>query len=204
VFLHVCFPSLSVLNAFWLSRCDKLSFNDTLIININSKDISKGEMFVRGITASRLAQGLIWLLVGMGLFAEIVAIPQISVGLEQRYSEYNGDAGLIQSMLTGLVLLGQLGLVLVVLLLRRINSKQLLDAHSVKWVNALISSSLGLSIVFVALLIWLSLENTMPPGIGILLLVAVFGSLALALITQSLKGVLLGAIDAQDELAGVI
>ena len=159
---------------------------------------------MRGITASRLAQGLIWLLVGMGLLAEIVAIPQVSVGLEKRYIEYNGDAGLIQSMLTGLVLLGQLGLVLVVLLLRRINAKQLLVAHSVKWVNALISSSLGLSVVFVALLIWLSLENTMPPGVGILLLVAVFGSLALALITQSLKGVLLGAIDAQDELAGVI
>ena len=157
-----------------------------------------------GITASRLAQGLIWLLIGMGLFAEILAIPQVSVGLEQRYSEYNGDAALIQSMLTGLVLLGQLGLVLVILLLRRINSKQLLDVHSVKWVNGLISSSLGLSIVFVALLIWLSLENTMPPGLGILLLVAVFGSLALALITQSLKGVLLGAIDAQDELTGVI
>jgi hypothetical protein len=161
-------------------------------------------MLVRETTASRLAQGLIWLLVGVGFIAEIVAIPQLSVGLEQRYSEYNGDAGLIQIMLTGLVLFGQLGLVLVVLLLRRINSRQLLEKPSVKWVNALISSSLGLSIVFMVLLIWLSLENTMPPGIGILLLVAVFGSLALALITHSLKGVLLGAIDNQDELAGVI
>jgi hypothetical protein len=164
----------------------------------------KGEMIVNGITASKLAQGLISLLVLAGLFAEIVAIPQISLGLEQQYAEYEGEAGLIQSMLTCLVLFGQLGLVLVILLLRRINSKRLLEKPSVKWVNALISSSIGLSIAFISLIIWLSLKNTMPPGLGILLLVAVFGSLALALITHSLKVVLLGAIETQAELAGVI
>ena len=159
---------------------------------------------MKGITASNLAQLLIALLVLAGLFAETFVIPQISVDLEHQYAEYEGDAGLIQLMLTGLVLFGQLGLLLVVLLLRRINSKRLLEKPSVKWVNALILSSIGLSMAFICLIVWLSLKNTMPPGLGILLLIAIFGSLALALITHSLKVVLLGAIEAQDELAAVI
>jgi xanthosine utilization system XapX-like protein len=73
-----------------------------------------------------------------------------------------------------------------------------------KWVRVLSYNAGALSASFAAILIWLNIKNTLPPIIGLVLLLGFFLPLAVALVTRTLLVLLKRATAASEELEGVV
>lgn len=150
-----------------------------------------------------IAIGVIWVLMLFGVLVSI-AVPFVASSLVSEYSEYANDFWVIAALLILPILLAESLLVIILVLLRRIRIDQMFSSMAQKWVLALSYNAGALSVSFLALLSWLSFKNTLPPIIGLILLIGVFLPLAVALVTRTLLVLLKRATIANEELEGVV
>lgn len=156
---------------------------------------------VAGATAAMV---ICWVVVLLGVLAQVWVIPALSKELGLYYVEYSGSEGLIQVLLSAIVFGGQAVFAVVAVLLERIRRGSLMESNSLSWVSALIVGLGVLGASFVALFGWLTAKNTMPPTVALALLLGVLVVALVALITSSLRQVLRDAIETRSELEGVI
>jgi hypothetical protein len=149
------------------------------------------------------AIGVIWILMFFGVLTAIAA-PFLASALVSEYSEYADDFWVISGLLLVPVLLAEALLVIILVLLRRIRIDQMFSSAAHKWVRLLSYNTGALSASFVAILIWLNVKNTLPPVIGLVLLLGFFLPLAVALVTRTLLVLLKRATAASEELEGVV
>jgi len=145
----------------------------------------------------------IWVLITVGILAG-AAVPLISAGLSEQYTEYSKDFWVITGLLIVPVLLAETLLAVILVLMRRIRKDQMFSPAAHRWVRVLSYNSAALSLSFASILAWLNAKNTLPPVIGLALLTAIFLPLAVALVTRTLLGLLKKATEASEELQGVI
>jgi hypothetical protein len=149
------------------------------------------------------AIGVIWILMFIGVLAAIAA-PFLASTLASEYGEYAKDFWVITGLLLAPVFLAESLLVIILVLLRRIRIDQMFSSTAQKWVRVLSYNAGALSASFAAILIWLNIKNTLPPIIGLVLLLGFFLPLAVALVTRTLLVLLKRATAASEELEGVV
>ena len=149
------------------------------------------------------AISIIWILMLLGVLVAL-AVPAVASEFVNEYSEYANDFWVIAGLLNVPILLAESLLAIILVLLRRIRVDQMFSAAAHKWVRALSYNAGALSASFVLILIWLSIKNTFPPIIGLILVIGVFAPLAVALVTRSLLVLLKRATYASEELEGVV
>jgi uncharacterized membrane protein len=153
---------------------------------------------------ARIAAVILWGLSGLGVAGIIFLIPILSSELSQQYVEYRGDfvaLVVVLSFLAGCIVSV---LVVVSLLLTKVAQGNLIRESSRAQVSALSISFVVLASSIIILFVWLSSQNTMPPGLVLILFGGVALSIAAALVTRSLSSVLVEAISNSEELEGVI
>jgi hypothetical protein len=146
---------------------------------------------------------VIWILMFFGVLT-LIAVPFIASTLVAEYSEYTNDFWVITGMLLAPTLLAQSLLIIILVLLRRIRVDQMFSVAAHKWVRALYYNAAALSGTFAVILVWLNIKNTLPPIIGLVLLIGFFLPLAVALVTRTLLVLLKKATAASEELEGVV
>ena len=146
---------------------------------------------------------VIWVLMLIGILVSI-AVPFAASWLVSAYSEYTNDFWIITGMLLAPALLAESLLVIILVLLRRIRVDQMFSVAAHKWVRALSYNAAALSGTFAVILVWLNIKNTLPPIIGLVLLIGFFLPLAVALVTRTLLVLLKKATAASQELEGVV
>ena len=151
-----------------------------------------------------LANITIWLLIVLGFAVHLAFVPAVTVELTATYSEYANDGLTIAALLIAPVAFGQILLILVFALLRRIHTDRMLTPQAYKWVKFLITDAYALAASGLALLTWLSVKNTLPPIILAIFLVFTLLALTVALVTTSLLALLKNATAAKLELEEVI
>ena len=149
-------------------------------------------------SARILANIAIWLLIVLGFAVHLAFVPAVTVELTATYSEYANDGLTIAALLIAPVAFGQILLILVFALLRRIHTDRMLTPQ------AFIADAYALAASGLALLTWLSVKNTLPPIILAILLVFTLLALTVALVTTSLLALLKNATAAKLELEEVI
>ena len=148
--------------------------------------------------------GVIWILILIGLGGLVVLVPTLASELSGEFSEYRGDF-LILVFLLGVPVVISLGILgLILLLLRRIRLDRMLTEASYNPIRWLVRLAASLAGSFVLIGVWLSIKNTLPPVIAIVLAVFALISLAVALVTNVLFGLLKQAVAHSDELREVI
>lgn len=146
---------------------------------------------------------VIWILMFFGVLT-LIAVPSIASALVAEYSEYTNDFWVITGMLLAPTLLAQSLLIIILVLLRRIRVDQMFSVAAHRWVRALSYNAAALSATFAVILVWLNIKNTVPPTIGLVLLIGFFLPLAVALVTRTLLVLLKKATAASEELEGVV
>jgi hypothetical protein len=149
------------------------------------------------------AISVIWMLMLLGVLVSL-AVPLVASEFVNEYSEYANDFWVIAGLLLIPILLAESLLAINLVLLRRIRVDQMFSAIAHKWVHALSFNAGALSASFFLILIWLNIKNTLPPLIGLILVIGVLGPLAVALVTRSLSVLLKRATHANEELEGVV
>jgi hypothetical protein len=153
--------------------------------------------------AHRGAISIIWILMLLGVLVAL-AMPLVASEFVNEYSEYAKDFWVIAGLLIIPILSAESLLAIILVLLRRIRVDQMFSAAAHKWVRALSYNAGALSASFVLILIWLSINNTLPPIIGLILVIGVFAPLAVALVTRTLLVLLKRATYASEELKGLV
>ena len=153
----------------------------------------------------RVAAGLvIWLLLALSVPVLLFVVPLLSVELASSYSEFSNEGLALMALIGTPVLLGQTFLGIVLLLLGRIRTDRMFSPKVNKWVRLLGWNAAALAVGFSAILSWFGAKNTLPPLVLLSLIVAILLSLAVALVTASLLGILQRATAATQELDAVI
>jgi hypothetical protein len=146
---------------------------------------------------------VIWILMIIGVLV-FVAVPFVAGLLVDEYDEYANEFWPIVVMLVTPTLLAESLLVIILVLLRRIRVDQMFSIAAHKWVGALSYNAAALSATFLVILVWLSFKNTLPPIIGLTLLIGCFLPLAVSLVTRALLVLLKNATAKSEELEGVV
>ncbi|MCX8529103.1 MAG: DUF2975 domain-containing protein [Rhodoluna sp.] len=144
------------------------------------------------------------ILLFIGFLLEFFVIPINAQSLQAKYVEYEGDAPAIIAILIGLVFFGQVTLVSIAVLLRRIDHGTLLSRPSLRLVSILMYALWCLGATFVTLLVWLIFQNTLPPTVHLGIWVGILLASTCALVVKTLRAVLHEAIDHKTELESVI
>lgn len=178
--------------------------NNVSFINSQFKD-EWGKVIVNTLdkTAYIGAIGVIWMLMILGVLVAC-AVPLVASEFVSEYSEYANDFWVIAGLLIAPILLAESLLAIILVLLRRIRVDEMFSPIAHKWVRALSYNAGALSASFVVILIWLNVKNTLPPIIGLVLLIGVFVPMAVALVTRTLLVLLKRATYASEELEGVV
>ncbi len=151
-----------------------------------------------------VSESVIWILIFMGLGGLVVLVPALAGELSDQFSEYRGDFLILVFLLGVPVVIGLGILGLILLLLRRIRLDRMLTEVSYKPIRWLVRLAATLAGSFALIGVWLSIKNTLPPVIAIVLAVFALISLAVALVTHVLFGLLKQAVAHSDELREVI
>ena len=149
------------------------------------------------------AVSAIWILILLGVLVAIL-VPFLATELAHAYSAYTHDFWIIVLLLSTPVALAEIMLAIILILLNRIRADRIFSAAAHNWVRALSVIAAALSASFVAILIWLNMKNTLPPLLGIILMIGVFVPLAVAAVTKSMLSLLRRATKAREELEGVV
>lgn len=178
--------------------------NNVSFINSHFKD-EWGKVIVNKLekTAYKGAISVLWMLMILGALVAF-AVPVVASEFVSEYSEYANDFWVISGLLITPILLAESLLAIILVLLRRIRVDQMFSPIAHNWVRALSHNAGALSASFVVILIWLNMKNTLPPLIGLVLLIAVFVPMAVALVTRTLLVLLKRATYASEELDGVV
>lgn len=151
-----------------------------------------------------LGQLLLSALVGAGVLAATVLVPQVSLDLGRRYSEFSNQQSQIQLLLT-LPILISIAVFLVVMHLQRLVHRDHMFSPSVyKWVRLIVVGALGLAGSFVVLIVWLTYRQALAPFFFLTLVALSVFCLAVAAVTSSLLGLLRRATLTSEELEGVV
>jgi hypothetical protein len=149
------------------------------------------------------AISVIWILMLLGVLVSI-AVPFVAAEFVNEYNDYANDFWVIAGLLFIPIVLAESLLAIILVLLRRIRVDQMFSPIAHKWACALSYNAGALSASFVLILIWLNIKNTLPPIIGLVLVIGVFAPLAVSLVTRSLLVLLKRATHASEELEGVV
>jgi hypothetical protein len=144
------------------------------------------------------------MIIAFGFLGLLFIIPAMTADLVQTYSDFDGDQGFIQALLsipTGIALIIFAEIIQLLLLVRK--NKMLTNA-TFKWVLLLGYTSATLAGSFGAIFGYLNFKNTLPPGVAIAIVVLILFSLSVSLVTFSLLGLLRTATEAKLDLEGVI
>jgi hypothetical protein len=147
---------------------------------------------------------VVWILILIGLVGLVVLVPALAGELADEFSEYQSDFVILVLLLGIPVAVGLAVLGLILVLLRRIRLDRMLAPASYGPIRWLALSSATLAGSFVLIGIWLTLKNTLPPVILIIMSVFALVSLAVSLVTSVLFGLLRKAVAHSDELSEVI
>jgi len=150
------------------------------------------------------AKLVIWMLLILGSLGLVVLVPALAGELTSEFSEYRSDFIVLVLLLATPVSIGLAILTIILLLMRRIRLDKMLTSNSFGPIKALIIAISALAASFVLIVGWLSLKNTLPPVILIILAVLSLISLAVALVTNVLFGLLKQAVANSEELSEVI
>lgn len=150
------------------------------------------------------AQTVLWLLILIGLGGLVILVPALAGELTAEFSQYQSDFMILAALLGLPVLIGLAILGLILVLLRRIRLDRMLAPASYGPIRWLVLASALLAGSFVLIGIWLTIKNTLPPVIAIVLAVLALVSLAVSLVTNVLIGLLKQAVAHSDELREVI
>jgi hypothetical protein len=145
-----------------------------------------------------------WLLVLFGILGLTLVAPLLSESLSGAYSEYANDRWTIQFLLSAPVFLGTVFILEVLFLLRLAYKNEMFSNSSFKWVRLLAGTGFALSASIVAIGGWLSVKNTLPPLLALVIAVSFLLVTATSLVTLSLFSLLKRATFVSDELEGVI
>jgi hypothetical protein len=151
-----------------------------------------------------VAQSVLWILILVGLGGLVVLVPVLAGELTSEFSQYQNDFLILVGLLGLPVVIGLALLVLILVLLRRIRLDSMLAPASYGPIRWLVLSSFLLAGSFVLIGVWLTMKNTLPPVIAIVLAVFALIALAVALVTKVLFGLLKKAVAHSDELREVI
>ena len=178
--------------------------NNVSFINSHFKD-EWGKVIVNKLEKAAYigAISVIWMLMILGVLVAF-AVPLVASEFVSEYSEYANDFWVIAGLLIVPILLAESLLAIILVLLRRIRVYEMFSPIAHKWVRALSYNAGALSASFVVILIWLNIKNTLPPIIGLVLLIGVFVPLAVGLVTGTLLVLLKRATHASEELEGVV
>jgi len=155
-------------------------------------------------TATLFAGISIWALIAIGVAFLALFIPILSGELSETYTEYASDKLAIQILLSSVVVTGLVTLASIAWLLVRLKNSKLLLEPSLGVVSLLMFALFGVAASFASLLTWLSVKNTLPPSVLLILVVAILLATSAAFVVASLKNVLQEATAARQELEGVI
>ena len=139
-----------------------------------------------------------------GLLAVSLLVPQVSLELASRYSEFSNDGLTIRVLLTIPIVISIAIFLEVLYLQRLVHRDQMLSQRTYKWVRLLEITPLGLAASFVLILLWLSSKQALPPFYLFALISLSIFCLAVSMVTSSLLGLLRRATMASEELAGVV
>lgn len=145
----------------------------------------------------------IWTLMLLGGLVSI-SLPFAVSALVSEYADYANDFGTITILLVVPILLAESLLTIVLVLLRRIRADRMFSISAQGWVRALAYNAGALSVSFALILAWLNIKNTVPPIVGLVLLIGIVAPLAVSLVTRSLLVLLKRATSASEELQGVV
>lgn len=134
----------------------------------------------------------------------MILVPAIAGELTAEFSQYESDFVILVALVGLPVLLGLAILGLILVLLRRIRLDRMLAPASYGPIRWLVLASALLAGSFVLIGIWLTMKNTLPPVIAIVLAVLALVSLAVSLVTNVLFELLKQAVAHSDELREVI
>jgi len=154
--------------------------------------------------ASNLAIAILALLVLLGLAFEVIFALYLSTALEHAYIEFRASRFWLVGLITAVTLCGQVVLVQICILLRRISSDRLLQNSSFKIVSRLIISFFAVAGSSTAVLVWLMAMQALPGSVFVMLIVLICISMAAGLVILSLKDVMRVAVKSKDELESVI
>ena len=150
------------------------------------------------------ARLVLWILILIGLGGLVILVPAIAGELTAEFSQYESDFVILVALVGLPVLLGLAILGLILVLLRRIRLDRMLAPASYGPIRWLVLASGLLAGSFVLIGVWLTMKNTLPPVIAIVLAVFALVSLAVSLVTNVLFGLLKQAVAHSDELREVI
>jgi hypothetical protein len=153
---------------------------------------------------AQAAQTVLWLLILIGLGGLVILVPALAGELTAEFSQYESDFVILVALLGLPVLIGLAILGLILVLLRRIRLDKMLAAATYGPIRWLVFASALLAGSFVLIGIWLTMKNTLPPVIAIVLAVFALVSLTVSLVTSVLFGLLKQAVAHSDELREVI
>lgn len=148
--------------------------------------------------------GALTLLAFSGAIGLALFVPAISGGLAATYSEFANDQAVIAALLSAPVIAAELIIAEIMYLLWLVHKDRMFSARVYKWVQLLVATTLGLAGSFVAIQVWLSQKGTLPPFYLFALVILTLISIAVALVTRSLLGLLRKATSATEDLEGVI
>lgn len=150
------------------------------------------------------AGSVLWILILIGLGGLLILVPALAGELTSEFSQYQSDFMILAALLGLPVLIGLAILGLILVLLRRIRLDRMLAPASYGPIRWLVLASALLAGSFALIGVWLAVKNTLPPVIAIALAVFALVSLAVALVTNVLFGLLKQAVAHSDELREVI
>lgn len=131
-------------------------------------------------------------------------VPQFSLELASRYSEFSDDELTIQIALTIPMLSASAAFLEVMYLQRLVHLNRMFSRSVYKWVRLLAITALVLAASFVALGMWLSSKAALPPLVFLVLIALTIFCLAVSAVTHSLLKLLRRATSATEELEGVV
>ena len=140
----------------------------------------------------------------MVLYISLAVPLVITPRLVNYYDAFSNDYVITNLMFETPVLLALSLLVIILILLRRIQTDQILSSATTKWVKAFTAIAGFGALHFVFIGIWASSKNSLHQPTTFILTLLFIISLAVSLVAGSLLGLLKKATAANEELEGVV
>jgi len=152
----------------------------------------------------RSAMVFSFFLILMVLYISLAVPLVITPRLVNYYDAFTNDYVITNLMFETPVLLTLSLLVIILILLRRIQTDQILSSTTNKWVKAFTAIAGFGALHFVFIGIWASSKNSLHQPTTFILILLFIISLAVSLVAGSLLGLLKKATAANEELEGVV
>jgi hypothetical protein len=140
----------------------------------------------------------------LGVATLAVFMPVWADHLVEANPEYRSQSTVIRPLISAPVAIFELIALEVAYLLWLVHRDRMFSARVFKWVNLLGVTFLALATSFIAIGAWLTIKETLPPAVALVLAALSIVAAAVGLVTRSLLVLLRRATNATQELEGVI